>query len=237
MAVPFVQLKAEQSTSSVSSFTSSAMTVAGGNAIVACMSASTVSLSSLVASDSKSNPYSLAVFKAGSSSGATVSIYVAPTIAGGSTTYTVTPSSSCFVSISAQEYSGIRPTSPGEATNSAGPTSSTAVNPGAVSPASLGDLYVACWSHDGSANQAFTFNVSGEGWNQRSNLTNTTNMPLGSQDLVSSGSRTGSATLASSAQWVAAVATFKMVPSAVGAHARPFPFRPGSPPSRNPPYR
>lgn len=203
----FIQQKAEQSTSSVSSFTTTAMTVTGGNSIVACMSCNVNN--TLTASDSQVNSYHTAVTK--SASVTSVAIAEATNIKPGSTTFTVTPGAAAFCSISAQEYSGMIYASPEEATNSAGPTNSTAVNPGAVNPSSLGDIYVACWTHDGSGNQSFTPNVSGEGWFLRGNLTNTANQPLGSQDLVSSGSRTGSATLSATANWVAAVATFRAV--------------------------
>lgn len=226
----FIQQKAEQSTSSVSSFTSTAMSVAAGNSIVACMCCNINTATSLVASDSKSNAYTLAKLQSTINGG--VSIYVAPLILGGSTTYTVTPSSAAFVSISAQEYSGMLTVNPGEATNGAGPTSSNNISPGAVNPASTNDLYVACWSHSGAASQTFTANLSGEGWTLRSNLTNTANQPLGSQDIVSSGSRTGSAGLGGAAAiWYAAVATFKSGPTFVSRGRRPFPFKPGSPPS------
>jgi hypothetical protein len=209
MAIAFVQQKAEQSTSSVASFTTSAMTVSSANAIVACTCGSVSTLTSLVVSDSAGDAYSLAVFKAATPGlGGSVSIYSAPVLAGGSTTFTVTPNVNAFVSISAQEYSGMVTSSPGEATNN-GTGTSTTTSPGAVNPATANDLYVACWSHNGSTSQTFPTNPSGEGWNLRSNLTNTTNQPLGSQDLVSSGSKTGNRTISASASWVSIVATFK----------------------------
>lgn len=205
MAIAFVQMKAAQGTSSAASFTTTAMTTTGGNAIVSCMGTNGGALTSLNASDSIPNTYTNGVITKFISFG-NVAIGVARSITGGSTTFTVTPNAARFSSISAQEYSGFG--SSNEATNSGSASASAAVSPGAVNPASSNDLYVACWTHDGSVSQAFTFNVSGEGWNQRSNLTNTANSPLGSQDLVSSGSKTGSATLGTAANWEAAVATF-----------------------------
>jgi hypothetical protein len=228
MAIRFVQQKTEQSTSSVSSFTTTAMTVDAGNAIVACMSAARTATTSLVASDSNGDAFTLAIFKVGAPNGGAVSIYVAPVLAGGSTTFTVTPDASDFVSISAQEYSGMVRVSPSEATNSGGPTAGTTASPGAVNPASVNDLYVACWTHNGTTSQLFPTNPSGEGWILRSNLTNTANMPLGSQDLVASGSKTGNRTLSASATWVAAVATFKPLADAYRKKYRPFSTRPGA---------
>lgn len=218
MAIAFTgNIKAEQSTSSVTSFTSTAMTVTAGNGIVACMCSSINN--TLVASDSTVSTYNQAVIKQNTISVQTVAISVATGITGGSTTYKVTPGASAFCSISAQEYSGLASGNPSDATTNTGEAASTAVNPGAVNPPGTGDLYVAAWVHNGSVSQAFTFNVSGEGWNQRANLTNTANQPLGSQDFIGSGSKTGSATLGTSATWDAAVATFK---AAAGATRVPY---------------
>ena len=219
----FVQLKAEQSTSSVSSFTTTAMTVTAGNGLVACMCSSINGV--IGASSSKGDSFSAVVSNLAAFG--SVTIAVARNAVGGSTTFTATPSGTAFCSISAQEYTSFGSTN--EAVNSAQATGSTAVNPGAVNPASAGDLYVACWTHDGSVNQTFTFNVSGEGWQTRSNLTLTANMPLGSQDFYGSGSKTGSATLSAAANWEAAVGTFtSSVTAATKKFFRPFPFKPSS---------
>lgn len=198
-----LQQKAEQGTSSAAFFTSTAMTVTAGNGLVACMC--TNANTTLTATDSKSDAYTPAVTN--SQIGVTTGIAVAPIIAGGSTTFTVTPGVNGFSSICVTEHSGMATTSPGEATNS-GQATSANINPGAVNPATANDLYVACWAHGGGT-LTFTFNVSGEGWTQRSNLTNSVNEPLGSQDLVASGSKTGSATLSGSATHCECVATFK----------------------------
>lgn len=225
------QIISQQSTTAVASFTTTAITVTAGNAVVATMSASAGSLQTAVtATDSKLDAFSHSVTKANAAGTLVCGIDVAPSLAGGSTTFTVTPNATGFCSISAQEYSGMA-AAPKEATNS-GEGSTTAVSPGAVNPASSGDLYVSCWTHDGTT-IAFTFNASGEGWTQRSNLTNGANQPLGSQDIITSGSKTGSATLASAANWECCVGTFKAatIGSSFVYHrqTRPFPFLPGSP--------
>ena len=204
-----------QSTSSVTSFTTGSLTVTATNSAVACMSSSTTS-ATLDASSTPSSTWATSIVN--SLANGSTSIARTVSLAGGSTTFTVTPSAAQFVSIGVVEYTGMATTTPDEATNSATATSLN-VNPGAVNPASTGDLYVACWTHNGAADQTFTFNVSGEGWTARANLTLTANQPLGSQDLINaSGSKTGSATISSGPPvWVAAVATYKAAPVVVVA--------------------
>lgn len=207
MAIAYTgQIISLQSTAAVALFTTTAITVTAGNAVVVSMCAA--NNTTITASDSKSDAYTNALTR--STAGGSIGISVAPVLVGGSTTFTVTPGTNSFVSISAAEYSGMATSAPAEATNQAG-ASSQNVSPGAVNPASSGDLYVAAWVHSGALDQTFTYNVSGEGWTARSNLTLTANEPLGSQDLVSSGSKTGSATLSGAANpaWNAVVATFK----------------------------
>lgn len=234
--MPFVQQKAEQSTSSVASFTTTAMTVSPANSIVMCLSASDAANTAIVASDSAANPYALAVFKTGGVGAGNVSIYSAPVIAGGSTTFTGTPNTSAFVSISAQEYSQVVKSSPGDAVNSAS-GNGTQISPGAVTPSVAGCLYVACWTDGSGTSPTFPTQPSAEGWALRSNLTNTANMPLGSQDLINSGTKTGNRTMSAIAAWTAAVATFRLAPFITPPRCRPFPYATGSPPSRSSPFR
>lgn len=237
MAHPFVQQVAEQSPSSVASYTTSgALVVTQGNAIVICMSSNGTGAGTLVATDSQGNVYTPVVTRAATSG--VVAIAIAVGVKGGSTTFTVTPNASQVLGICAQEYAGVSTAvSVVDGTNSATNTG-TLVGSVPVSPSSRNDLYVACWTHDGSVNQTFGFNASLEGWTARSNLTNTALMPLGSQDLISGGPRTGSATLSVSATHMFTVAAFRMLPlTYTRVPGRPFPYRPGSQPSRNPPYR
>src|SRR4051812_38540085 len=110
----FIQQKAEQSTSSVASFTTTAMTTGAGNSIVACMGTNGGSLTSLNASDSKSDSYTNGVVT-NFTANTNVAIGWAKNITGGSTTFTATPNSARFCSISAQEYGPLGASS--EATN------------------------------------------------------------------------------------------------------------------------
>lgn len=199
----FIQQVAEQSSSAVTSFTTSAMTVTAGNAVVLCVVANTPTGNTVV-SDSLGNRYDAANTQL--TAATRLSIFRATQIKGGSTTYTVVPGASAFCTVSAQEYSGMS-VNPIDAYASATAVSGTA-SPGAVNPASSNALYVACGTHD-SGTVTFTFNASGEGWAQRANLTDATKMPLWSQDLASaSGSKTGSATMGGSVTWASCVATF-----------------------------
>lgn len=227
MQPQFVQQKAEQSTSSVASFTSTSMTVTEGNAIVACMCASMNG--TLTTTDNNGGKYTQSVIKNNATNAQSVSISSATGCRGGATTFTVTPQSSSFCSISAQEYSGLALVHPDDGTTNSGEATSLNVNPGAVNPPNLNDLYVAAWVHNGSASQTFTYNVSGEGWTARANLTNTTREPLGSQDFIGSGSKTGSATISSGPPvWDAVVATFRAgIARTLDAH-RPAPFAPSA---------
>lgn len=201
-----LQLKEGQSTLAVASFTTTAMTVTAGNAAVACMSGSATGIVSVTASDSLADAHSNSVSKVRGTGGQMVAIDVFPTLAGGSTTWTVTPDRNSFVSICVTEHSGMHAT-PKEGTNT-GEAASQAVSPGAINPATASDLYVSCWTHDGSGSQTFT---AGGGATLRGNQTNTANQPLGSEDFVGSGSQTLSATLSGAANptWDAAVGTFK----------------------------
>lgn len=230
MSIAFVQQKAEQSTSSVSSFTTTtSMNVGVSNAIVMCIAGSIVSLSSLVASDSQGNAYILARFAAGSPSAGSLSIYVAPRVAGGATFFTATPNISSFVTICAQEYSGLQNITPTEVTGQNAASSVSSIVAPAMTPPSDNDLYISCWTHDGSASQTCTFDATGEGWQARSNLSNTANQPLFSQDLVASGTKKGSFTGGTPATyaWLVLGATFRAADMTRAHPTRPFAYKPG----------
>lgn len=204
----FVQMATGFSTSSVSSFAASAMTVTAGNAIVVCMAANTVGGTSLLASDNLRNSYITAIYKFDVTAGIASCIGRSIRVLGGSTTVTATPNAASFISLSAQEYTGMA--------DGLGPTSQNVQTSANMSPLAVTPvwpaIYVCCWTHNGGANQSFTYNISAEGWYGRANLTATADEPLGSQDLLSSGTRTGSATIVGpAATFVAVVATFQLL--------------------------
>jgi hypothetical protein len=189
VAIVFVQQKAAQSTTSVSSFTTSAMTVTAGNALASATSGNNADTTTTT--DSKSNVYNRESVTAGT--GMQINLELATNAIAGATTFTGTPASSQFVGICVHEYSGVA-LAPVEANN--GQTdpigTSQTVTCGALNPPSLNDLYLSVWTHQGTANESFT---PAAGWTLRANLTNTTNQPLGSEELIGSGSQVGSATL------------------------------------------
>jgi hypothetical protein len=204
----FIQQKNEQSSVAVSSFTSSSMTVTAGNAIVQDMSGNATGINTLTASDDKVDTFKTAAWKhqTGGTPNDLVTIAWAVNIVGGSTAFKVTPDVSAVVSLCAKEYSGLSATTE---TSAGAEASSSTISPGAVTAPTPNSLYVAAWTHDGSLSQTFTFNLSGQGWTARSNLTSTTLQPLGSQDIIGTGSKTGSAgVVGGSVLWDACVATF-----------------------------
>lgn len=198
MPIAFVQQQVIQSTSSVASLTTSAITVAAGNALAVCSSENYPA--TIIVTDSKGDSFNTASTNIESGiQGAQVDI--ATGAVGGSTTVTITPQFTAFLGICVQEYSGVAD-APIESASSAWESSSSVVLPPAVDPPSLGDLYLSAWTHNGAVNQTFTPN---SGWTLRSNLTNTANMPLGSAELIGSGPQIGSATLSAAATWSVAV--------------------------------
>lgn len=174
----------------MTSLTTSAMTVTAGHALAVC-SCDNVGVSptaGLTITDSQADIYGTQAEHASGASRAQWDL--ATNVAGGSTTWTVTSGISGFLAICAQEYSGTA-LAPVEAIGATGGTNQTP-NPGSLLPPSIGDLYLSAWTHGGSASETFTPNT---GWTLRSNLTNTANMPLGSEELIGSGLQVGSATL------------------------------------------
>lgn len=192
MANAYVQQKAVQSTSSVSSLTTSAMTVTAGNAIASatCANGDGSTVPSLATTDSKSDVYLIQVTR-DEEVFMIVQWEIATNIVGGSTTFTVTPSYARFVSIVAHEYSGVA-LAPIEGVAQGWSFGSQLPNPGPLAPVSAGDLFLSAWTHGGGINETFTPNT---GWTLRGNLTPTANMPLGTEELIGSGTQTGSATL------------------------------------------
>lgn len=191
----FVRQKVEQSTTSVTSFTTSAMTVTAGDALVVATSAN--GIPAITISDSKGDVFATEV--SFPSYSGIVQWDFSSSAVGGSTTFTVTADASWFLSIAVQEYSGVA-SAPLEG-NAQDFGSSQIPNPGPLNPASVGDLYLSAWSHDGSGNETFT---PGPGWTLRANLTNTANAPLGTEEFIGSGSQVGKATLSGSAtpRWI-----------------------------------
>jgi hypothetical protein len=183
----FVQQKTVQSTSSVSSLTTSAMTVTAGNALVAASSAN--GSVGLVTTDSQGDVFAIEVASV-SPFLQIVQYELATGAAGGSTTWTLTPSASAFVSLAVQEYAGMA-VSPVD-TVGHGQGAGSTPTPGSLDPVPAGDAYVSAWTHDGGANQTFT---PAPGWTLRSTLTLTANMPLGTEELIGSGPQEGRVTL------------------------------------------
>lgn len=185
----FVQQKALQSTSSVLSLTTSAMTVTAGNSLASATSGNNPD--SITTTDSKGNVYNRESITAGT--GMQINLELATNAVAGSTTFTATPTSSQFVSICVHEISGTA-SAPVEANNGQIDPVGTSqiVSCGELNPPSLNDFYLVVWTHQGTANESFT---PAPGWTLRSNLTNTVNQPLGSEELIGSGKQVGSATL------------------------------------------
>lgn len=196
-----MQKTASQSTSSVTSFTSAAITVTAGNALAVC-SCDNVGWSNpsagLSMTDSLGDLFAQAINWTSRFTRAQWDLATGCT--GGSTTVTVTSGVAAFVSLCAQEYSGVA-SSPIEEVNH-GEGAGLAVDPGVLNPPSAGDVYLSTWTHDGVGNESFTAAAS---WTLRSNLTTTANMPLGSEEFIGSGSQTGTATLGGAAtpNWTA----------------------------------
>lgn len=215
--VATANLRAEQSSSSVASFTTTAMTVTAGNAIVvsSCVNANTT----IAITSTPADTYSQAVIKSSGITGQSVAIDANASITGGSTTWKITPGAAGFCSVGAQEYTGMKTSAAIDTATNTGEGTSQAVDPGAVNPPNSNDLYVSAWTQNGSGNQTFT---AGGGFTLRANLTNTSFQPLGSEDLVASGSQDGSATLSGAANpgWDAVAATFI---AATGGATSPFP--------------
>lgn len=190
MSIAFVQQKTGQSTTSVSSFTTAAMTVTAGNTLAAASSANIGDPTTQAVSDSQGDVFT-AQIKSSSSADQSAQWDVADAAVGGSTTFTVTVSSgSVFLSLGVHEYSGVAEAGVESTTRGDGADSSP--TPGVLAPPSAGDLYLSAWTHSGTLSQTFTPN---SGWTLRANLTNTANMPLGAEQLIGSGSQTGSVTL------------------------------------------
>lgn len=207
MSIAFVQQKVEQSTSSVSSFTTSSMTVTAGHTLVVASSANKSGAGiNLAITDSVGDAFATAVISEVEPSGQRVQWDVSDGVAGGSMTATVTMTGDTGVlSIAVHDYSGA---TAAVQTTSAGQASDHAPSCGELLPPSAGDLYVMACTHNGSANETFT---AGSGFTRRANLTLTANMPLGTEDLVSSGSQIGSATYggAGAVSWNAAGLTIR----------------------------
>lgn len=198
MPIAFVQQKVEQSTTSVASFTTSAMTVTAGNALV---SGTSVNLNTpMVTTDSRGDVFAPQIDEETPSSGGLVErvqLDVAFGAVGGSTTFTVTPTSPGFVSIGVLEFSGAASSVETESHGRYGTGQIDQIcNPGPIEPPSAGDLYLSAWTHSGVGSETFT---PAAGWTLRANLTNTANMPLGSASFIGSGLQTGTCTLSGSA--------------------------------------
>lgn len=207
MSIAFVQQKTEQSTSSVSSFTTSPLTVTAGHTLVVASSANKSGPGiNLVITDSVGDAFATAVISEVTPTGQRVQWDVADGVAGGSMTATVTMTGDTGVlSIAVQEYSGA---TAAVETTSTGQASDHAPSCGDLVPPSAGDLYLMACTHNGSANETFT---AGGGFTRRSNLTLTANMPLGTEELITSGLQTGSATYggAGAVSWNAAGLTIR----------------------------
>lgn len=192
MSNAFVQQKTVQSTSSVSSLTTTSMTVTAGNELVSATCGST-NVSSvppdLATTDSKSDLFVKEVTRQSDQFGA-IQLEFSSGAVGGATTFTVTPNFSTFISIAVKEYSGVADYPVESSVNAQG--FGQLFSPGALLPPSVGDLYISAWTHAGSGSQTFT---AASGWTLRSNLTNTANMPLGSEDFIGSGSQVGSCSI------------------------------------------
>src|SRR4051812_17716372 len=104
MANAFVQQKTEQSTTNVTSFTTSAMTVTAGNAVAVASCANNYAVT-LTITDSVGDAFARQI-DADESISQRVQWDLATNVVGGSTTFTVTSSLSKFLSIAVHEYSG-----------------------------------------------------------------------------------------------------------------------------------
>lgn len=198
MAIAFVQQKAEHSTSLVASFTTSVLTVTASDALAVCLVAWSSHPLTASTTDSQSDGFSTEISELDNVA-QLVQWDLATDTVGGSTTVTVTPSESAYITICVQEYSGVA-LAPVEAVVHAYAPVSADVNPGTLTPPSAGDLYLSAWTHSGSANETFTPNPA---WTLRSNqFQNTSSMPLGSEDVIGSGPQIGSATISSVTAWV-----------------------------------
>lgn len=207
MAWAFVQQKVEQSTTNVASFTTSAFTVTAGDTLVvaSCANKSGPGIN-LAITDSVGDAFATAVISEVTPSGQRVQWDTTASSAGGSMTATVTMTGDTgFLSIAVHDYSG--GTGAVETSNT-GQASDHAPSCGALSPPSASDLYVMACTHNGSANETFT---AGGGFTRRANLTLTANMPLGTEEFITSGLQIGSATYggAGAVSWNAAGVTVR----------------------------
>lgn len=164
--------------------------------------------------DNRGNTYNQAVYaqSANAAHDAQVHIWYAENVATGNP-FTVTfHENGCDIAFALHEYSGVATS--GALTGTASSTgNSTTASTGAINPADSGSLYVGAMSHVGSTRtltESWTLRAEQEAGN--------TGAVMAMQELVSSGSQTGTWTIGTGAvQWVGGVATFK--PATVAGNA------------------
>ena len=152
--------------------------------------------------DNKLNSYALAVGPT-SGTGLRQSIYYAPSIAGGSTTVTVTfNKAAAYPDVRILEYSGLDPTAPlDKAVGAAG--TGTAANSGSVSTTAASELIF------GAGTSGTRFSAAGSGFTSR--MINLYGNIAEDKTVNATGSYNATAT-DSSGVWVMQVAAFKAAP-------------------------
>lgn len=211
-AISIVQHTSKDAGSVTSSTLAFGSNNTAGNFIAVCIRIGTEPSITITVSDSNSNTYASALQFNDTTGINTVAIVYAANIAGGANTITVSyAGGSATLRFSIAEYSGVVTSSPVDVTGSNQGTG-TALDSGSVTTTTNGDLII-----------GVMVNANGRTWTAGTGYTSEEQVPTGAtsklmfEDKIqsTSGAVSASATISSSDQWSAGIATFK--PSAAAA--------------------